>query len=135
MTIRYKVPDKKNALSIIEASKKDMNFTLSLKSSEQSGTTIVRNIYECFRMLGDALLVAKGIKSQDHILPIQELLKMKVNTARPIYLIDNLRRLRHNINYYGYSPKLVEVEDVISIAENCFEPLMAAVLKEIEKEN
>ena len=133
MTIRYKVPDKKNALSIIEASKKDMNFTLSLKSSEESGTTIVRNIYECFRMLGDALLVAKGIKSQDHIAPIQELLKLKVNTSRPIYLIDNLRKLRHNVNYYGYSPKLIEVEDVISLAESCFEPLMASVLKEIEK--
>ena len=133
MTIRYKVPDKKNALSIIEASKRDMNFTLSLKLSEKSGATIVRNVYECFRMLGDALLVAKGIKSQDHIVPIQELLKMKVDTARPIYLIDNLRKLRHNINYYGYSPKLVEVEDVISLARACFEPLMAAVLKEIER--
>ena len=135
MTIRYKVPDKKNALSIIEASKKDMNFTLSLKSSEESGTTIVRNIYECFRMLGDALLVAKGIKSQDHITPIQELLKLKVTTSRPIYLIDNLRKLRHNINYYGYSPKLIEVEDVISLAESCFNPLAQAVLKEIEKES
>ena len=133
MTIRYKIPDRKNALSIIEASKKDMDFTLSLKPSENSGTTIVRNIYECFRMLGDALLVAKGIKSQDHIVPIQELLKMKVNTARPIYLIDNLRKLRHNINYYGYSPKLVEVEDVISLAQSCFEPLLEAALKEIEK--
>ena len=133
MTIRYKVPDKKNALSIIEASKRDMSFTLSLKLSEKSGATIVRNIYECFRMLGDALLVAKGIKSQDHIAPITELLKLKVNTSRPIYLIDNLRKLRHNINYYGYSPKLVEVEDVISLAQSCFEPLLGASLKEIEE--
>ena len=135
MTIRYKVPDRKNALSIIEASKKDMSFTLTLKLAEASGTTIVRNIYESFRMLGDALLVAKGIKSQDHIEPIKELLKLKVNTSRPIYLIDNLRKLRHNINYYGYSPKLVEVEDIISLAKSCFEPLHDAVLKEIKKDN
>ena len=135
MTSRYKVPDKKNALSIVEASKRAMKFTLSLKASEESGATIIRNIYECFRMLGDALLVAKGIKSQDHIEPIKELLKLKVNTSRPIYLIDNLRKLRHNINYYGYSPKLVEVEDVISLAKSCFEPLLEAVLKEVEKEN
>ena len=133
MTIRYKVHDKKNALSIIEASKKDMNFTLTLKPTDEAGATIVRNIYECFRMLGDALLVAKGIKSQDHIEPIKELLKLKVNTSRPIYLIDNLRKLRHNINYYGYSPKLVEVEDVISLAKSCFDPLMDAVKKEVEK--
>ena len=110
-----------------------MSFTLSLKPSETSGTTIVRNIYECFRMLGDALLVANGIKSQDHIAPINELLKLKVKTSRPIYLIDNLRKLRHNINYYGYSPKLVEVEDVISLAQSCFEPLLEAALKEIDK--
>ena len=131
MTIRYKVPDKKNALSIIGASKRDMNYTLTLKLAGDSGATIVRNIYECFRMLGDALLVAKGIKSQDHTEPIQELLKLKVNTQRPIYLIDNLRKLRHNINYYGYFPKPVEVEDVISLARSCFEPLLDAVLKEI----
>ena len=133
MNARYKVPDKKNALSIIEASKRDINFTLTLKQTEESGATIVRNIYECFRMLGDALLVAKGIKSQDHIEPIKELLKLEVKTSRPIYLIDNLRKLRHNINYYGYSPKLIEVEDSVSIAKNCFEPLLEAVKKEIGK--
>ena len=135
MTIRYKVPDRKNALSIIEASKKDMDFTLTLKPAEASGATIVRNIYECFRMLGDALLVAKGIKSQDHIEPIKELLKLKVTTSRPIYLIDNLRKLRHNVNYYGYIPNLAEVEDAISLAKSCFEPLHDAVLKEVKKEN
>ena len=117
MTIRYKVPDKKNALSIIEASKKDMNFTLSLKSSEESGTTIVRNIYECFRMLGDALLVIKGIKSEDHIEPIKALLDLKIDTSRSLNLIDNLRRLRHNINYYGYKPSRLEAEDALSIAK------------------
>ncbi|MBI3026709.1 hypothetical protein HYY70_01215 [Candidatus Woesearchaeota archaeon] len=133
MTIRYKRPDKKNALSIIGAAKKDMKFTLSLTPTEESGATIVRNIYECFRRLGDALLVARGIESKDHILPINELLKLRVLTDRPIRLVDNLRRLRHNINYYGYSPKLIEVEDTISLAKSCFEPLLDAVLKEIDR--
>jgi len=133
MTIRYKRPDKKNALSIIEASKRDMDFTLTLKLTEEAGATIVRNIYECFRMLGDSLLVAKGIKSEGHIEPIRELLALKVNTPRPIYLIDNLRKLRHSINYYGYSPKIIEVEDVISLAKSCFKPLLEAVKKEIDK--
>lgn len=131
MTIRYKRPDKKNALSIVNAAKKDMEFTLSLKPSEEAGSTIIRNIYECFRMLGDALLVAKGIDSEDHITPIRELLRLRVITSRPINLIENLRVLRHNINYYGYLPKLIEVEDAASIAKCCFQPLLNAVLKEI----
>ncbi|MBI2672748.1 hypothetical protein HYX19_00660 [Candidatus Woesearchaeota archaeon] len=131
MNIRYKRPDKKNALSIIGAAKRDMEFTLSLKPTEESGPTIVRNIYECFRMLGDALLVAKGIESEDHIMPIKELLNIKVITTRSTNTIDNLRRLRHNINYYGYKPNLAEVEDAISIANSCFKPLLSAILKEI----
>ena len=133
MTIRYKRPDKKNALSIIEAAKRDMDFTLSLEINEKSSSTIVRNIYECFRMLGDAILIAKGIESEDHIMPIKELLKVRVNTSRPINLIENLRRLRHNINYYGYKPNLDEVKDVISIAKNCFEPLFKFIMKELKE--
>lgn len=134
MSARYKRPDRKNALSIVNAAKKDMEFTLTLEVTQEAGATIIRNIYECFRMLGDALLVSKGVQSIDHVMPIKELLKLKVKTSRPIYLVDSLRRLRHNINYYGYSPKLVEVEDVISIAKSCFKPLLNAVIGEINNQ-
>ena len=130
--MRYKKPDKKNALSIIEAAERDMKFTLNLKATDLSSTTIIRNIYECFRMLGDALLVSKGIDSKDHLAPINELLKLNVRTKRPINLIENLRRLRHNINYYGYKPRLEETIDVISIAESIFYPLVKTVRAEIE---
>ena len=129
--IRYKNPDKKNALSIIESSKKEMEFTLTMEITEKSASTITRNIYESFRMLGDALLISKGIKAEDHITQIKALLKLKVKTARPISLIDNLRRLRHNINYYGYRPKTEEVEDAVSLAKACFKPLFNAVQSEI----
>lgn len=130
--MRYKRPDKKNALSIIGAAERDMKFTLSMKTTEDSGSTIVRNIYECFRMLGDALLLSEGIESEDHIAPIRELTKLKVETERPINLVDNLRRLWHNINYYGYKPKLDEVKDVISIAETTFQPLLKTVKKKLD---
>ena len=129
MITRYKIPDKKNALSILDAAEREMKYTLSLNVTEEAGPTIIKNIYECFRMLGDAVLVSKGIESSDHILPINEILKIKVITKRPINLIDNLRRLRHNINYYGYKPSLIDINDTISIAESCFYPL----LKEIKK--
>jgi uncharacterized protein (UPF0332 family) len=132
--MRYKRPDKKNALSLVEAAKKEIDFTLKLKVSEESGPTIVRNIYESFRMLGDALLIFKGLESEDHIAPINELLKLKVETKRPINVIDNLRRFRHNINYYGYIPTLLEINDAVSIAESCFEPLYKEVLRIVKND-
>ena len=120
MNQRTKHHDKKNALSIIIAAEQEMHFTLKQPVTEESAFNIIRNIYECFRMLGDAKLISKGIVSQDHIEQIKELEAMHVNTDRPIRLIDSLRKLRHNINYYGYKPKIPEVADYVDFAKKVF---------------
>ena len=133
MSIRQKHPDKKNADSILEASSKQMSYTLTLESNDNSAFNLIRNIYECFRMLGDALLITQGLESEDHLAPIHELMKIKVETPRSITVVDHLRRMRHQINYYGYTPKKEEADDAISLAKACFEPLLNAVKKEIEK--
>lgn len=129
--MRYKRPDKKNALSIVDAAKREISFILKLELTKDSASTIIRNIYEAFRMLGDALMISKGISSEDHVAPIKELLKLKVQTLRPLGIIDNYRILRHNINYYGYYPNIKEAEDILDFAKKCFEPVVQAVLKEI----
>ncbi|HLC88684.1 MAG TPA: hypothetical protein VJG49_01480 [Candidatus Nanoarchaeia archaeon] len=133
MILRQKHPDKKNAASILDASLKQMKYTLTLESNDDSAFNIIRNIYECFRMLGDALLITQGIESEDHLAPIHELMKIKVETPRSITVVDHLRRMRHQINYYGYTPNKEEADDALSLAEACFEPLLNAVKKEIEK--
>ena len=96
--------------------------------SDISANTIVRNIYESFRMLGEALLVFRGIEPLDHVVCIEEILKLNVDTERSLNLIDHLRRLRHTINYYGYRASAKEAENTISIAKNCF----YSVLEEIK---
>lgn len=130
--MRHRRPDKKNAQSLLEAAKREMDFTLSIQPSEASASTIIRNIYECFRMLGDVLLLIKGIESEDHITPINELLSIKVETKRPILLIGSLRTLRHNINYNGYKPCIAELNDVLSIAKECFMPLYSEIKKKAD---
>ena len=132
MTLRIKRPDRKDALSILNAAKMQMDFTLSMKVSEEAGFTIIRNIYECFRMLGDSLLVKQGIESQDHLEPIRALLEIQIKTERPVNIIESLRLMRHNINYYGYMPTIQEVEDAISFAKCCFYVLFEEVKKKIE---
>ena len=118
--MRHKRPDKKNAISLLEAARKTIDYTLTLELNESSASTIIRNIYECFRMLGDAILIGKGIMPDDHLLPIKEISSLEINSKRPIALVENLRILRHNINYYGYDPSTEEAKDAISIAQNCF---------------
>jgi len=131
MNERIKRPDTKNALSIVNAAERELNYTLKLPVNEESAFNVIRNIYECFRMLGDARLVSKGINSQDHIEQIKELETIQVKTDRPIKLINALRRIRHNINYYGYIPSKAEAEDAISIAKACFSPILESIRKEM----
>jgi len=131
--ISQKHPDKKNAQSIVNASEKEMNYTLKLPVTEESAFNIIRNVYECFRMLGDASLIARGIASKDHVEAIKELEKIEVKTGRPLMVIDALRKLRHNINYYGYIPSIPEAKDAISIAHSCFFPLLEVLKKELSK--
>ena len=132
MNNRIKHHDNKNALSIINASEREMQFTLKQAITEESAFNIIRNVYECFRMLGDARLISKGIISQDHIEQIKELEIINVKTERPIKLVDSLRRLRHNINYYGYIPNKSEAEDAVSIVHACFQPLLKEIKKELK---
>lgn len=131
MNERIKHPDKKNAQSILDATERELRFTLTLTVNDESAFNIIRNIYECFRMLGDARLISKGIVSQDHIEQIRELENMSVKTERPIKLVDTLRKVRHNINYHGYIPSKAEAEDAISLAKTCFYPLLEAIRKEL----
>ena len=131
MSSRIKRPDKKNALSIINAAEKEIEYTLKLIINKEAAFNIIRNIYECFRMLGDALLISKGIVSKDHIEQIKELETVQIKTQRPIKVIDTLRRIRHNINYYGYIPSELEAEDAVSIAKSCFFPLLEEIKKQL----
>ena len=131
--MRIKHQDKKNALSIISASKKQMNYTLTLISSDDSAFNIIRNIYECFRMLGDALLISEGKFLEDHIAQIKALENLNLQTTRPIKIVDSLRKMRHNINYYGYTPTKIEADDAVSFAKDCYNLVFEKVKEIIEK--
>lgn len=128
-----KVPDKERAKSVIENSIKDMKYTLTLNVCEESANTIIRNIYECFRMLGEAILLVKGTKQIDHINSINEILKLKIETHKALELLENLRRLRHNINYYGYKANIYDAKDAINLAKTCFNPILKEVNKMVGK--
>jgi len=122
--MRIKQPDKKSALSLLEASEKQMKFTLTIQSTNESAFAIIRNIYECFQMIGKAILLSEGKISEDHIESLKAIESLQVKTTRPIQNIDNLRKLRHGINYYGYSPNKEEADEAISFSKEIFKDVL-----------
>ncbi|MBD3318512.1 hypothetical protein GF342_01235 [Candidatus Woesearchaeota archaeon] len=129
--MRKKKPDNLKAKSMVAAAERDMTFTLTLLVSSLSGSTIIRNIYESFRILGDAILVSKGIELQKDIHKghLNELFKLQIKTSRPLQVLDTLRVLRHSISYRGYSPSDAEIMDAIDIARKLFKPILSEVKK------
>lgn len=134
--IRIRTPDKSKAKSLIEAAELEMNFIKTIGPSKESGSTIISRVYENFRKLGEALMLIQGKESvgqgqhNDHI---NELLILRVKTDRPIRILENLKRLRNEINYEGYIPNIADIEDVLSIAETCFKPILEEIKKELNK--
>lgn len=106
-------------------------YKTNLKIDDLSASTIIRNIYESFRMLGDDLLVGKKISFNDHMAPLSEISKLNVKTKGPLGAIENLRTLRCSINYYGYSPSISDLVDVIDFTKKCFNNVYKRVKEEI----
>lgn len=129
--MRRRIPDFPLARSLVIASTNEMNFIETIKHSEDSAATIIRGIYENFRRLGEAVLAIEGYEG-DHEEAINALIKLPVKTERPIQSIDNLRRLRHDINYRGYQPSTADLEDVISIKQACWKQILHYVKKLVD---
>ena len=120
---------------MVNAAKVDMKFIGSMPPKEEAAQSIIRGIYENFRLLGGSLLTARGRQTMDHChhtQMIDALNELNIPTSRPIHLLKELKKLRNSINYDGYLPTQQEVEFVISIKKALWEPVLTEVKKQIE---
>lgn len=133
--IRRKFPDKAKSASILKNAEGNMDVIESIKNNQKAGSLIVSTIYECFRMLGDALLTAEGFETtgkDHHKEMISRLLKINVKTTRPLLVLDELRRKRNDINYEGYTPTEDEIKDTLAIKDALWKPMLTEVKRLIE---
>lgn len=128
--IRTRSPDIAKARSLIQASENEMKYIDTLEPRLEASSTIIRGIYENFRRLGEAILLSQG-KEGDHEETIKALTALPAKTGRPIQVLDNLRRLRHDINYQGYQPSQADLNDVLSIKRECWKPVLDEVKRHI----
>jgi len=132
--IRRLKPDKAMARSMISAARDQMEVLDSLQLTSKAGPIIVREIYEQFRMLGDALLTAKGVSKgiDQHKSMIQALMGINTEASRSLLVLDTLRILRHKINYEGYVPTPDQVRNVVDIKKTFWKTLLKKVEEEVK---
>ena len=92
-------------------------FIESLSSSKENAKYLVENIYDVLRELIEAKLALEGFKSYSHeatILFLRNFPKIKESEIR---YLDNLRKIRHGIKYYGRTVSLEEAEKSLEIMD------------------
>ncbi len=95
-------PDKERARSLIKLAKLRYNVIKTFNEEKES-SLIAEGYYEVAKEIVTAILFADGYKTLSHKDLIEYLsLNYKGNfTSLDINLLDQLRRLRNNIVYYG----------------------------------
>lgn len=133
--INPRTPDKAKAKSMIFAAELDMEFISCLPATTKSAQSIIRGIYENFRILGDALLTAQGFKTagiDHHTQMIDALVRLDIKTARPLVLLKELKKIRHQINYNGYVPTENDTKYAIELKVAFWADVLSEVKKQIE---
>ncbi|MBI3034444.1 hypothetical protein HYY72_04760 [Candidatus Woesearchaeota archaeon] len=64
---------------------------------------------------------------------IDALTSLKIATSRPLLLLHELRKLRHNINYEGHIPSESELNYALEIKQALWKPVLTEVKKQIEQ--
>ena len=124
-----RTPDVARARSLIAASEENLRFTRTLQVTRSSTPTIIRNTYESFRMIGQAILYLRGNPSRHHSIQVGVLLELELSGRRPLRSIERLRELRHAINYQGYLPNEDEARDALAIADDLYELIVVEANK------
>ena len=106
--------DKNLSLALMNESIERIEFVQRLIKNSESPKYIVENVYDSIRELIEAKLAIDGFKSYSHEATILYLRKFKEFTDAEIKFLDELRKIRNNIKYYG---KNVEKETASNAAE------------------
>jgi len=97
---------------IIESGNR-MRFLRSIKKTGENAGYIVENAYDIIRELTEARLSLDGYKSSSHEATVAYLRKLGFPEADVIF-IDEMRKTRHKIKYYG---KTVDIDYALSVLE------------------
>jgi hypothetical protein len=127
--VKKQVKDERLANLLIKESFDRLEFVKSLKLDEKNAKYIVENIYDILRELIEAKLALNGFKSYSHEATILFLKKFPEFKESEIRFMDNLRKIRNGIKYYGKDIKINETRKVIDFSRFILPKLKSLVKK------
>ncbi len=127
--VKRQTKDERLANLLIKESFNRLEFVKSLKLNEKNAKYIVENIYDTLRDLIEAKLALNGFKSYSHEATILFLKKFPEFKESEIRFMDDLRKTRNGIKYYGKNIELNEAKNVVDFSASILPKLKFFVKK------
>ena len=122
------MPNDETATALFDMSKLILK---RIKATDEKSFTslVVEDYYEAIKELITALLILEGYKTTSHEILIAYLINYKEIEPDEIMVLDQLRKIRNDINYRGTGVNYSYLED-----NKCYFELIIHKLKQIIKE-
>lgn len=118
------------ARALIKSSKKGYNYIKKTEINEESAEHIISDVYDVIRELIESKLNLDGYKSYSHEATILYLKKFKEFSESEIIFLDNLRKIRNGIKYYGKEANKESAVQVIRFLDSIISKLKKLVENE-----
>ncbi|MBI2558891.1 hypothetical protein HYW20_06215 [Candidatus Woesearchaeota archaeon] len=110
--VRKATSDTELAKSLITESYKILKVIKELNPSDANATLLMRECYESFRQICEAIAVYKGYKIYSHE-AITAFIAEILNEKEIAESFDRYRKIRNSINYYGTPISLAETQKAL----------------------
>ncbi len=116
--VKMQSVDENLANALKKESLERIHFVRRLIKNLENPKYIVENIYDLLRELIEAKLAADGFKSYSHEATIIYLRKFKDFTDAEIKFLDELRKIRNGLKYYGKTIEKDKAQKVVEFMES-----------------
>lgn len=110
--VRKASSDVELAKSLIAESGKILIVIKELNPNDTNATVLMRECYEAFRQICEAIAVHKGYKIYSHE-AITSFIAEILNEKEIAEVFDRYRKIRNSINYYGTPISVEEVQKAL----------------------
>lgn len=120
------------AKALIKSSERGIIYVKRQKIDAESAEHIISDIYDIIRELIEAKLALEGYKSYSHEATILFLKKFSEFKETEIIFLDNLRKMRNGIKYYGKEAAVEDAEKTLNFLHSIL-PKLKNLIKDAEK--
>ncbi|HUS49390.1 MAG TPA: hypothetical protein VMZ91_04455 [Candidatus Paceibacterota bacterium] len=115
------------ARALVNSSNKGAEHVKKQEINEENAEYIVAEVYDVIRELIEAKLSLDGYKSYSHEATVLFLKKFPEFKEEDIYFLDNLRKIRNGIKYYGKGASVNEAEKALDFMSSILPKLKILV--------